>query len=92
LRRWTDRKIRTHFFEPSFRDAFDRQKILDFSKGSALLADIYNCFRGARTNSRYLLELFRRRGVQINRMCGRVLCVGAALRRGEKHQQNRENE
>lgn len=59
-------------------------------KRAALFAEIYNRLRGARADSGYLLKLFHRRGVQLDRMSGRVLRIRARPRRGKKNQQNRD--
>ena len=59
-------------------------------KRAALFAEIHNRFRGAGSNPRYLLKLFHRRGVQLDRMSGRVLRIRERPRRGKKNQQNRD--
>src|ERR1700721_706392 len=62
-RHCADREIRTHFLKTRFRNTFDRQQVFHFLKGAALLAEVDDGFCGARTDSRYLLQLLHRRGV-----------------------------
>ena len=61
-------------------------------KRAALFAEIYDRLRGAGADSGHLLKLFHRRGVQLDRMSGRVLGIRARPRRGKKNQQDRKAE
>jgi hypothetical protein len=62
------RAIGTHFLQTPFGNTLNRQKVVNFPKGAAVWADIYDGFCGAEANTGYLLRLVCGGGVQIDGM------------------------
>ena len=72
----TDHDVGAQLFEARFRDAADREQIVDAAELAAFLAELDDvvCCDGA--DARELLELLDGCGIQINRLCGRFLLRG----------------
>lgn len=75
-RRWTDDYVRPNLFKACLRDAADGQQIVDAAEWAALLAELNDVFRRDWPDARQLFEFFDRCGVQINRLCRRLLLRG----------------
>jgi hypothetical protein len=76
-----DGDVGAQCFEARLRDAADGKQVFDALEWAAFFAELDDGLRGGGADSRPLLELLDGRGVQVNRMRGRLfLCCGDGQR------------
>ena len=67
---WADHNVRPQLFEARFRDASNREQIVDAAELAAFVTKLDDVFRSDRADAGQLLELLDRCGIQIDRLRG----------------------
>lgn len=70
-----DGNVRPKLVEAGFRDAMNREQILDALEGAALSAKPHDRLSGRRADARELLQLLDGRCVQVEWLRGRLLLL-----------------
>ena len=87
--RFSDGQILAHFVQAFLSKPANGQQIIDALEGAIRFTHLQDFLRRRRPDPGHLLELFRSRGINVHRLCRRLLFASVCCRRKEKEQPQR---